>query len=112
MLEKLIMMLVLSMNFLQKNSVTANNCLLINSLLTQLSNFGSPVIEVESGNFQNRGELLLRHVHQGVDLDFGYASDTLRNLYAIWKRPVNITSRQDEQNITLSFDGKEFKQVK
>jgi stage V sporulation protein R len=83
-----------------------------NKLLTQLSNFGSPVIEVESGNFQNRGELLLRHVHQGVDLDFGYASDTLRNLFALWKRPVNITSRQEDQNITLSFDGKEFKQVK
>lgn len=83
-----------------------------NKLLTQLSNFGSPVIEVESGNFQNRGELLLRHVHQGVDLDFGYASDTLRNLFALWKRPVNITSRQEDQNITLSYDGKEFKQVK
>lgn len=83
-----------------------------NKLLTQLSNFGSPVIEVESGNFQNRGELLLRHVHRGVDLDFGYASDTLRNLFALWKRPVNITSRQEDQNITLSFDGKEFKQIK
>jgi stage V sporulation protein R len=83
-----------------------------NKLLNQLSNFGSPVIEVESGNFQNRGELLLRHVHRGVDLDFGYASDTLRNLYALWKRPVNITSCQEEQNITLSFDGKEFKQTK
>ena len=83
-----------------------------NKLLNQLSNFGSPVIEVESGNYQNRGELLLRHVHRGVDLDFSYASDTLRNLYAIWKRPVNITSRQEDQNITLSFDGKEFKQIK
>ncbi len=83
-----------------------------NKLLSQLSNFGSPVIEVESGNYQNRGELLLRHVHRGVDLDFGYASDTLKNLYALWKRPVNITSRQEEQNITLSFDGKEFKQTK
>ena len=83
-----------------------------NKLLSQLSNFGSPVIEIESGNYQNRGELLLRHVHRGVDLDFGYASDTLKNLYALWKRPVNITSRQEEQNITLSFDGKEFKQTK
>ncbi len=83
-----------------------------NKLLNQLSNFGSPVIEVESGNFQNRGELLLRHVHRGVDLDFGYASDTLRNLFALWKRPVNITSRQEDQNITLSFDGKDFKQTK
>ena len=83
-----------------------------NKLLNQLSNFGSPVIEVESGNYQNRGELLLRHVHRGVDLDIGYASDTLRNLFALWKRPVNITSKQEDQNITLSFDGKEFKQHK
>ncbi len=83
-----------------------------NKLLTQLSNFGSPVIEVESGNFQNRGELLLRHVHRGVDLDFGYASDTLRNLFALWKRPVNITSIQEEKVVTLSFDGKDFKQTK
>jgi stage V sporulation protein R len=83
-----------------------------NKLLDSLSNFGSPVIEVESGNYQNRGELLLRHMHRGVDLDFGYASDTLRNIYAIWKRPVNIVSRQEEQNIILSFDGKDFKQSK
>ena len=83
-----------------------------NKLLNQLSNFGSPVIEVESGNYQNRGELLLRHVHRGVDLDIGYASDTLRNLFALWKRPVNISSRQEDQNLILSFDGKEFKQSK
>lgn len=83
-----------------------------NKLLNQLSNFGSPVIEVESGNFQNRGELLLRHVHRGVDLDFSYASDTLRNLFSLWKRPVNIISRQEDQTITLSYDGKEFKQTK
>jgi stage V sporulation protein R len=83
-----------------------------NKLLTQLSNFGSPVIEVESGNYQNRGELLLRHKHLGVDLDFAYASDTLRNLHALWKRPVNIVSKQEDQTLTLSFDGREFKQTK
>jgi stage V sporulation protein R len=81
-------------------------------LLDSLSNFGSPVIEVESGNFGNRGELLLRHIHRGVDLDFGYASDTLRNLFALWKRPVNIISKQEENVITLSFDGRDFKHSK
>lgn len=80
-----------------------------NKLLSQLSNFGSPVIEVESGNYQNRGELLLRHIHRGVDLDIGYASDTLRNLYALWKRPVNLASRQEDKEVVLSFDGREFK---
>ncbi len=81
-------------------------------LLGQLSNFGSPIIEVESGNYQNRGELLLVHKHLGIDLDFGYASDTLRNLFAIWKRPVNILSKQEEQNTILTFDGRDFKQSK
>lgn len=83
-----------------------------NKLLSSLANFGSPVIEIESGNYQNRGELLLRHIHRGVDLDFGYAQDTLKNLFAIWKRPVNITSRQEDQNIVLHFDGKNFHHTK
>jgi stage V sporulation protein R len=83
-----------------------------NKLLSQLSNFGSPVIEVESGNYHNRGELLLKHIHRGVDLDFGYASDTLKNIFALWKRPVNIVSKQEDQTVTLSYDGKEFKQHK
>lgn len=83
-----------------------------NKLLSQLSNFGSPVIEVESGNYHNRGELLLKHIHRGVDLDFGYASDTLKNIFALWKRPVNIVSKQEDQTVTLSYDGKEFKQNK
>jgi stage V sporulation protein R len=96
-----------------RNEIATRDFLEIkNKLLTQLANFGSPVIEIESGNYQNRGELLLRHVHRGVDLDFGYASDTLKNLYAIWKRPVSITSKQEEHSITLSFDGKDFKQTK
>jgi stage V sporulation protein R len=96
-----------------RNEIESKDFMTIkNKLLDSLSNFGSPVIEVESGNYQNRGELLLRHVHRGVDLDFSYASDTLRNLFALWKRPVNIMSRQEDQNVTLSFDGKEFKHSK
>jgi len=96
-----------------RNEIESKDFMTIKTkLLDSLSNFGSPVIEVESSNYQNRGELLLKHIHRGVDLDFGYASDTLRNLYSLWKRPVNIVSKQEEQNIVLSFDGKEFKQSK
>ena len=36
-------------------------------LLGQLTNFGQPFIAVVNGNFENRGELLLEHDHQGVD---------------------------------------------
>jgi stage V sporulation protein R len=81
-------------------------------LLSSLTNFGQPVIEIESSNFQNRGELLLRHVHQGVDLDMSYAADTCRNIHALWKRPVNIATIQDGKEIVFVHNGKEFAPVK
>ncbi len=78
-------------------------------LLQSLTNFGSPVIEVESTNYKNRGELLLKHIHQGVDLDVNYAAETLKNIHFIWKRPVNISTTQEETETIVSFDGKEIK---
>lgn len=78
-------------------------------LLSSLTNFGQPIIEVEDGNYMNRKELLLSHVHYGVDLDAGFANETLRNLYAIWKRPVNLKTKYEDKEVIFNFDGKEFK---
>ena len=39
------------------------------------------------------GELLLRHIHEGVDLDAGQARDTLRNASKVWTRPVNLLTK-------------------
>lgn len=78
-------------------------------LLQSLTNFGQPVIEVEAVNFKNRGELLLKHIHQGVDLDLNYAAETLKNIHFIWKRPVNISTTQEGVETFVSFDGKEIK---
>jgi stage V sporulation protein R len=78
-------------------------------LLAQLTNFGSPMIKMKTANDQNRGELLLEHVHHGIDLDFSFASDTLRNIFALWKRPVNLLTKQDGKEVVFTFDGKEMK---
>jgi stage V sporulation protein R len=80
-------------------------------LLMSLTNFGSPVIEVIDGNFNNRKELLLEHKHFGVDLDINFASETLRNLYALWKRPVNLKTAYEDKEVIFTFDGKEFKPI-
>ena len=77
-------------------------------LLSQLTNFGQPFICVEDGNFNNRGELYLRHRHEGVDLKHDYARDTLRNLYKIWTRPVRLETVVDEERILITFDGDSF----
>ena len=62
-------------------------------LLKMLTNRGQPVIMVEDGNFENRSELLLRHTHEGSDLDPGQARDTLRNACKVWTRPVSLLTK-------------------
>jgi len=76
-------------------------------LLQQLTNFGQPIIEVVDGNFENRGELLLAHRHDGVDLRVDYAKDTLANLQAMWRRPVAIVTRVDGKGVLMRFDGRD-----
>ncbi|MBK9712092.1 MAG: SpoVR family protein [Kouleothrix sp.] len=77
-------------------------------LLFRLTNFGQPFIYVEDGNYNNRGELYLRHRHEGVDLKMDYARDTLRNIHKIWSRPVHIETSVDDKKRLISFDGKDF----
>lgn len=76
-------------------------------LLFGLTNFGQPIIRIEDANFENRGELLLSHQHEGIDLEYDKASDTLRNIHVIWRRPVHIYTKYSSQPKLLSFDGKE-----
>lgn len=72
-----------------------------------LTNFGKPWIFVIDGNYRNRGELLLKHQHQGVDLSVREAKDTLTNLNFVWGRPVHVRTVQDDKAVLLSFDGSE-----
>jgi stage V sporulation protein R len=81
-------------------------------LLFRLTNFGQPYIVVEDGNYANRGELYLRHRHEGIDLKPDYARETLRNIYRIWTRPVHIETAIDEKRRLISFDGKDFAERK
>ena len=77
-------------------------------LLRALTNRGQPFIYVEDGNFHNRSELLLRHAHEGIDLDLGQARDTLRNLHVVWSRPVNIITKVENKGRLLRFDDEGF----
>ncbi len=83
-------------------------------LLFQLTNAGNPFIYVEDANFENRGELLLRHDHQGLDLRGDWSREVLKSLVRVWKRPVNLLTIAESKPIMLRFDGKEHttKQMK
>jgi stage V sporulation protein R len=78
--------------------------------LFQLTNFGQPIIQVENANFENRGELLLTHLYEGVEMQPDYSKETLKNLQALWTRPVNLATVIDGEGKLIRFDGEEFKE--
>jgi stage V sporulation protein R len=78
--------------------------------LFQLTNFGNPTINVVDGNYKNRGELLLKHSHEGVDLRHDYAQATLKNLNSIWRRPVGIETVVEGVPTRIMFDGNESRE--
>jgi len=76
-------------------------------LLFSLTNFGKPFIEVEDGNYRNRGELYLRHKHGGIDLRIDHAKETLKNIQRIWTRPVHVETKINDREVLLTYDGTE-----
>ncbi|MBI3409625.1 MAG: SpoVR family protein [Planctomycetes bacterium] len=74
-------------------------------ILFGLTNFGKPWIYVVDSNYRNRGELLLRHEHNGIDLKLDKAADTLANIQALWSRPVHLHTVVDNQPSLMTFDG-------
>ena len=76
-------------------------------LLFSLTNAGQPFISVMDMNHENRGELLLWHDHQGVDLKLDWVREVLRGLVRIWRRPVEIHTIVESKATLVRFDGKE-----
>jgi len=71
---------------------------------------GQPAIYVVDANRGNRGELVLKHDHQGFDLDPGYSEAVLRNIYRVWKRPTVLLTMAEDKPIVAIFDGDEYRE--
>ncbi len=104
-------------------------------LLLQHTNLGRPMIKVATGNYGNKGELLLLHFYNGVGLHLEEAKEVLKNIYAMWGRPVNLktiirrkvkdpdpmrnrihpehpmTSIYEEQGVLLRYDGESLREL-
>ena len=75
------------------------------TLLRDLTNLGNPIVEVEDANHRNRGELLLRHRWDGLDLKVDWSRETMEALHRIWKRPVHLATQVEGRGRVLSWDG-------
>ncbi len=74
-------------------------------LLLQFTNFGKPTIAVYDGNYDNANELLLGHQYNGVMLDMRKATETLKRVFELWGRPVNlltIVKEVDDHDIEVA----------
>lgn len=104
-------------------------------LLFQHTNLGRPMIKVATGNYGNKGELLLLHLYNGVGLSLDEAKDVLKNIYSMWGRPVNLktiikrkvkdpdptrnrihperplTAVTEEQGVLLRYDGESLREL-
>jgi stage V sporulation protein R len=76
-------------------------------MLKNLTNWGRPLIQVVNGNYLNRGELLLKHSYEGIELKMEDAKDTLVNLRMIWGRPVHIETVINDVASVISFNGQD-----
>lgn len=74
-------------------------------LLNMLVSRGVPRVYVKDANFDNRGELLLWHEHEGVDIQLDWAGVTLENMVALWGRPVHLETKLDGKDVRVSHDG-------
>jgi stage V sporulation protein R len=75
-------------------------------LVRELTNFGQPYITVEDGDYNNNGELWLRHWFEGQELDLNYAQRTLEQVFRLWKRTVSLATERDSRETVLTFDGR------
>ncbi|MHB1132455.1 MAG: SpoVR family protein [Chloroflexota bacterium] len=73
------------------------------TMVNGMANFGHPYLEVEDGNFEGRGELLIRHVFEGQELDLNYAERTIPYLYRLWGKPVHIATMLEEKPHLLTY---------
>jgi stage V sporulation protein R len=74
-------------------------------LLEMLASRGTPRVYVKDANAFNRGELLLDHEHEGLDIQLDWANITLQNLVALCGAPVHLETLLDGKAIRITHDG-------
>ncbi len=74
-------------------------------LVSNMTNFGFPYIEVTDGDYNRNMELYLRHRFEGAELDMGYAKKVLEHVFKLWGRPVHLETKVEDAATVLHYDG-------
>ncbi len=75
-------------------------------LILQHSTLGIPHVEIIDADYRGRGDLFLKHRHEGVGLDEEYARGTLTQVALLWGKPVTVkTIKARNANEPVWFTG-------
>lgn len=75
------------------------------NIVAGMTNCGFPVLLVEDGDFNKRGELYLMHQYEGEEMDVFYLERTLPHVYRLWGRPVHLETVLDNKKVLFSYNG-------
>ncbi len=90
------------------DEISYDSSVIKNFLTRRLVNAGNPYIYLVDGNYKNRKELLFVHKYTGMELDERYAIPTMKNLYTMWGRPVNLIVTNGEDIFFRRYDGSQY----
>ena len=48
-------------------------------------------------------------MYEGVEMQPDYMNETMKNLFSIWTRPINVATVLDGERRIVNSDGKDFK---
>ncbi|WP_438347246.1 SpoVR family protein [Paenibacillus sp. FA6] len=68
-------------------------------------NGGFPYLVIQDGNYMNNGELYIKHMYEGVELDLKYVDRTLPYVHKLWGRTIHLETIMEEKTVLFSNDG-------
>jgi stage V sporulation protein R len=76
-------------------------------LVSNMTNFGFPYLQVEDGDYNGNRELYIKHRYEGTELEMRYARKAREHVHALWGRPVHLETIIDDESSVLHFNGNE-----
>jgi stage V sporulation protein R len=68
-------------------------------------NGGYPYIVIEDADYNENGELYLKHRYESIELDLKYVEKTLPYVQQLWGRKVHLETVVENKKVLFSYDG-------
>ncbi|QSO50255.1 SpoVR family protein [Alicyclobacillus curvatus] len=69
-------------------------------------NGGMPVLHIEDGDYNQNGELYVKHAYEGAELDLKHLEKTLPYLHQLWGRTCHLQTVIEGRDVLFTSDGK------